>query len=114
MPKWVEPTQSRDQLVLFPQRLDDVLPGDHPVRLFDDLIASGVRDMGVHVLECSGNGPPTFGLMSAGRWGGVLVSDVLDALEITSSSRGLVPYSMYIALPSFEGDTWVGHFDFVV
>ena len=38
MPKWVEPTQSRDQLVLFPQRLDDVLPGDHPVRLFDDLM----------------------------------------------------------------------------
>ena len=38
MPKWAEPVQSREQLVLFPQKLDDAVAGDHAVRLFDDLL----------------------------------------------------------------------------
>ncbi len=39
--------------------------------------------------------------------------DVIDALGLRSAaehdSTMLVPHSMYIALPSFEADTWVGH-----
>lgn len=83
----------------------------------DDLIASGVRDMGVHVLECSGNGPPTFGLMSAGRWGGVLVSDVLDALEIGADATALevIGYDEH-SVPSVGGHStpgasWIFTFD---
>ncbi len=34
---------------------------------------------------------------------------VRELLGIASSDTGLVPYSMYIAIPSFEADTWVGH-----
>lgn len=37
-------------------------------------------DQGLMVMECSGNSPNrAFGLMSAARWGGVPVADVLDA-----------------------------------
>jgi hypothetical protein len=34
---------------------------------------------------------------------------VLELLGLTPRDTGLVPYSMYIAIPSFERDTWVGH-----
>jgi hypothetical protein len=34
---------------------------------------------------------------------------VLELLGIERRERGLAPHSMYIAIPSFERDTWVGH-----
>ena len=34
---------------------------------------------------------------------------VRNLLGIGARDTGLVPYSMYIAIPSFESDTWVGH-----
>ena len=36
--RWVPPVESRDQLVLFPQKLDDSLPADHPVRQLDAIL----------------------------------------------------------------------------
>jgi len=36
--RWDEPGQTRDQLVLFATKLDDVLPGDHVVRLLDEIL----------------------------------------------------------------------------
>ncbi|MEX0700845.1 MAG: IS1182 family transposase [Planctomycetales bacterium] len=35
---WAQPERARDQLVLFHQRLDDAIPADHPVRLFDEIL----------------------------------------------------------------------------
>lgn len=29
---WAKPTESRDQIVLFPEKLDDAIPAEHPVR----------------------------------------------------------------------------------
>lgn len=79
---------------LDPDRLDRSAPwrvevsglAERTSRSLDDVLSAGVRDMGLHVLECSGNGGPSFGLMSAARWGGVPVMDVLDAL----SSDGVI------------------------
>ena len=32
------PPIGRDQLVLFPEKLDDIIASDHPVRLLDDIL----------------------------------------------------------------------------
>jgi transposase len=37
--KWARPPLPRDQLILFATRLDDALPPDHAVRLFDELLS---------------------------------------------------------------------------
>ena len=37
--KWAKAPEVRDQMVLFPQRLDDVIPIDHNVRLMDDILS---------------------------------------------------------------------------
>lgn len=36
--RWASGGLDRQQLVLFPQRLDEALPGEHPVRLFNDVL----------------------------------------------------------------------------
>jgi hypothetical protein len=36
-------------------------------------------------------------------------ASVRELLGLTPFDTGLIPYSMYIAIPSFESDTWVGH-----
>ncbi len=36
-------------------------------------------------------------------------SSVRTLLDIEPGETGLVPYAMFIAIPSFEPDTWVGH-----
>lgn len=36
--RWDQPAQTRNQLVLFATRLDDALPGDHVVRLLDEIL----------------------------------------------------------------------------
>lgn len=35
MPDGCRPVESRDQIVLFPERLDQAIAADHPVRLLD-------------------------------------------------------------------------------
>ncbi len=55
----------------------------------DDFLAAETQDFGVHVMECSGNGGPSFGLMSAARWGGVSVTDVLARLPALPSATGV-------------------------
>jgi transposase len=39
MTQWARPPQDRSQLVLFPQRLDEAVAGDHPVRLLEDILS---------------------------------------------------------------------------
>lgn len=38
MAYWARPPESREQAVLFPQRLDDALPPEHVVRLLDEIL----------------------------------------------------------------------------
>lgn len=38
MDYWAKPPESREQLVLFPTRLDDVVGAEHPVRLLDEIL----------------------------------------------------------------------------
>jgi transposase len=38
MSRWAEAPQSREQLVLFPERLDEAVPPNHAVRLLDELL----------------------------------------------------------------------------
>lgn len=38
MMEFKSPPQSRDQLILFPQKLDQIIASDHTVRLFDDVL----------------------------------------------------------------------------
>lgn len=37
--EWAKAPEVRDQMVLFPKRLDDVIPLDHDVRLMDDILS---------------------------------------------------------------------------
>jgi DMSO/TMAO reductase YedYZ molybdopterin-dependent catalytic subunit len=50
----------------------------NPVKLTLGALEPDVRPAGVHLLECSGNAPPTFGLMSAAQWDGVPLAAILD------------------------------------
>lgn len=38
MSYWSQPVETRDQLVLFPHRLDESIPSSHPVRLLDEIL----------------------------------------------------------------------------
>jgi transposase len=38
MARWAQAVRSRDQIVLFAPTLEDAIPGDHPVRLFDEVL----------------------------------------------------------------------------
>lgn len=40
---------------------------------------------------------------------GAVEADLLSVLQIRPSYTGLVPLSMYIAIPTLEAGTWVGH-----
>jgi transposase len=35
---WAQPKESRDQIVLFAEKLDDAVPPEHPVRRFDEIL----------------------------------------------------------------------------
>lgn len=39
MSYWAKPPQDRTQLVLFSQRLDELIPAEHPVRLLDEILS---------------------------------------------------------------------------
>lgn len=38
MTQWALAPQTREQIVLFAERLDEAAPADHPVRLLDDIL----------------------------------------------------------------------------
>lgn len=38
MARWAEPPESREQIVLFAERLDDAVPAEHVVRILDDVL----------------------------------------------------------------------------
>jgi DMSO/TMAO reductase YedYZ molybdopterin-dependent catalytic subunit len=50
----------------------------NPLKLTLGALEADVRPSGVQLLECSGNAPPTFGLMSAADWDGVPLAAILD------------------------------------
>lgn len=65
---------------------------DAPFDLTLDMLAPNVKkDVGPYVLECSGNGSfAGFGLLSAARWSGVLMSDVLAMVKPTSAAKRIL------------------------
>jgi DMSO/TMAO reductase YedYZ molybdopterin-dependent catalytic subunit len=82
-----------------------------PQTLTLDALGRDVRPAGVHLLECSGNSAPTFGLMSAARWEGIPVLSVLDrAQPLARASRVLVSGVDDLATPSrtsIPGASWI-------
>jgi DMSO/TMAO reductase YedYZ molybdopterin-dependent catalytic subunit len=67
-------------------------PGAEPRRLTFDEIARRARNLGPHLIECSGNNnPANFGLMSVCEWEGARLSDVIarDA-DVTPDLSGVV------------------------
>jgi DMSO/TMAO reductase YedYZ molybdopterin-dependent catalytic subunit len=82
-----------------------------PQTLTLDALGRDVRPAGVHLLECSGNSAPTFGLMSAARWEGVPVQSVLDRVQpLAEASRVLVSGIDDLATPSrtsIPGASWI-------
>jgi DMSO/TMAO reductase YedYZ molybdopterin-dependent catalytic subunit len=53
---------------------------ERSVNLMLDNLKSGVGDMGMHLMECSGNGRATrFGLISVADWAGVRISELLES-----------------------------------
>jgi len=81
-----------------------------PERLLIDTIAGRTRPMGVHLLECSGNGGD-FGLMSAAEWTGVPVMEALAAHRLDDRGiriliRGFDSHSS-VPRASEAGASWV-------
>ncbi|MCA9566235.1 MAG: molybdopterin-dependent oxidoreductase [Myxococcales bacterium] len=70
------------------------------------------EDQGLVLLECSGNGPTAkFGLMSAARWGGVLLADLLEGadaaawgVEVVGFDDSSIPSENAHSTP---GATWI-------
>lgn len=83
----------------------------------DALAPLVVRDLGPFVLECSGNARgASFGLMSAARWSGAPMKDVLATLDVLpDATRVLVSgFDTYPRPPrgnSTPGASWVFRFD---
>jgi DMSO/TMAO reductase YedYZ molybdopterin-dependent catalytic subunit len=70
------------------------------------------KPMGIHVMECAGNGRAChFGLMSAASWTGVVLSDILDTIRIGSrASHVLVSgFDRYRteSVSSIPGASWI-------
>lgn len=89
----VTPTPEYYIRTLFPDGLDldarmpwqielsGLIDNPGPLALAD--LLPSVRDMGTHVMECSGNGRRShFGLMSAANWRGIPIEAVLDRLQL--------------------------------
>jgi DMSO/TMAO reductase YedYZ molybdopterin-dependent catalytic subunit len=70
------------------------------------------RNMGPHLLECSGNNnPANFGLMSVCEWDGVLLSDVISRLNPTPAATAVLVSGMdhdaQRSADSIGGASWV-------
>jgi len=81
----------------------------------DDITIADLRKqshpMGLHLMECSGNGRATkFGLLSVADWAGVPIAEILDRMKLTPTSRILVSgFDHYpqTSSSSVEGASWV-------
>ena len=89
-----------------------------PTSLSMDELMPLTRDMGTHVLECSGNARGGgFGLLSAATWGGIPFSEVLDRIEIDpTATRVMVSGFDEHSVPSANnhstpGAAWIFTFD---
>lgn len=70
------------------------------------------RNMGPHLLECSGNNNPSnFGLMSVCKWDGVLLSDVVSRLRPSSGATSVLVGGMdhegQRSADSIGGASWI-------
>jgi DMSO/TMAO reductase YedYZ molybdopterin-dependent catalytic subunit len=69
------------------------------------------RPVGLHLMECSGNGRATkFGLLSVADWAGVPFADILDRMKAPPGSRILVSgFDRYpqSSSTSVEGASWI-------
>ncbi len=89
---------------------------NEPMTLSLTDLAPLVTDQGVHLMECSGNGPfAHFGMLSAARWSGARLSDVIAMAQPQSqATRVLVSgFDMY-SMPSVNsvpGASWIFSFD---
>lgn len=89
-----------------------------PRQLSLDDLSPLVKDQGVHLLECSGNGKGGhFGLLSAAQWAGAPLSDVLSLLDVApSATRVLISGFDQHSVPSAGGHStpgasWIFSFD---
>lgn len=86
-------------------------PGAEARRLTFDDIARRARNMGPHLIECSGNNnPANFGLMSVCEWEGVRLSDVIgradNAADLTGVVVGGVDHEGQRSRDSVGGASW--------
>lgn len=83
-----------------------------------DELAHLVRPMGVHVLECSGNGGPHFGLLSAAAWDGIPLSEVLAMADVDPAATAVLVSGVDDHTPpsthSTPGASWVFTFEQLV
>ena len=57
---------------------------------------SAAKPMGLHLMECAGNGPLVhFGMISVASWGGVPLNDILDG-------SGAKPYASRVLITGFD------------
>lgn len=111
---------------LYPDLLDPAAPWQievdglvaEPRTLSLDDLEPHVADRGVHVLECSGNtAAGAFGLLSAARFGGALVTDLLAELALLPvATRVLISGFDQHSVPSAGGHSkpgasWIFTFD---
>lgn len=116
-----EPVQANDAFYLRTFEPDLLPPTDRwslrvdglveaPRALDLETLRADVRPMGVHVLECSGNGRAGgFGLMSAAAWSGVPVTEILARLDVSpSATRVLISGFDEHSVPSVDGHSTPG------
>lgn len=75
-------------------------------------LSQGVRPMGPHLFECSGNANPSnFGLMSVAEWEGVPLTDVVSRLRPTPDATGVLVSGFdhigQVSQRSIVGASWV-------
>ena len=85
---------------------------DRPTNLPIETLKKAAKPMGVHLMECAGNVRLTrFALLSAGRWNGVPVSDILDGAKVKSAAtRVLISgFDRYAkeSKTSIPGASWI-------
>jgi len=85
---------------------------DRPTNLPIETLRKAAKPMGVHLMECAGNVRLTrFALLSAGRWAGVPLSNILDdAKPKSSATRVLISGFDHYATESktsVPGASWI-------
>jgi DMSO/TMAO reductase YedYZ molybdopterin-dependent catalytic subunit len=113
----------------YPDRLDPAQPWKIAVSglvksprdlVLSDLTARKGAPVGPFVMECSGNGKfAAFGMLSAARWSGVPLADILALVEPTAAAKrvlvgGFDTYSQTETGISTPGASWIFSFDDLV